>query len=223
MERNVRMEDISDGKLYNSNDMVKADCGGCIGCSHCCRVMVDTIILDPWDLFHLMQKLNCTVETLLQDKIELNVVDGIILPNLKSNGDGCGFLDANGRCQVHDARPGFCRLFPLGRYYENRSFKYFLQTHECTKENRTKIKIKKWLGIPDLARYEQYICDWHYFLKDVQKKIEASSDSYSNFAKEANMLILQIFFMTPYNIQEDFYPQFEARLRVVSEQLHLIN
>lgn len=223
MERNVRMEDISDGKLYNSNDMVKADCGGCVGCSHCCRVMVDTIILDPWDLFHLVQKLNCTVETLLQDKIELNVVDGIVLPNLKSNGDGCGFLDANGRCQVHDARPGFCRLFPLGRYYENRSFKYFLQTHECTKENRTKIKIKKWLGIPDLARYEQYICDWHYFLKDVQQKIEAISDSDSNFAKEANMLILQIFFMTPYNIQEDFYPQFEARLRVVSEQLHLIN
>ncbi len=33
MKRNVRMEDISDGKLYTANDLVKADCGDCEGCS----------------------------------------------------------------------------------------------------------------------------------------------------------------------------------------------
>lgn len=29
MERNIDMKEVSDGKLYTSNDMVKADCGGC--------------------------------------------------------------------------------------------------------------------------------------------------------------------------------------------------
>ena len=36
MERNIDMKEVSDGKLYTSNDMVKADCGGCEGCSACC-------------------------------------------------------------------------------------------------------------------------------------------------------------------------------------------
>ena len=79
-------------------------------------------------------------ETLLAGKIELNVVDGIILPNLKMAGaeDGCGFLTEEGRCGIHPFRPGICRLFPLGRYYEENGFRYFLQVHECQKENRRK-------------------------------------------------------------------------------------
>ena len=33
MRRNVDLNEISDGKLYTSNDMVKADCYECQGCS----------------------------------------------------------------------------------------------------------------------------------------------------------------------------------------------
>ena len=36
MKRQVTMEEISDGKLYTSNDLVKADCGDCEGCHACC-------------------------------------------------------------------------------------------------------------------------------------------------------------------------------------------
>ena len=44
MERAVSLEDISDGKLYGINDMVRADSGGCEGCSACCRKMGTSII-----------------------------------------------------------------------------------------------------------------------------------------------------------------------------------
>ena len=33
MKRNIDIKEISDGKLYGPNDMVKADCRGCEGCS----------------------------------------------------------------------------------------------------------------------------------------------------------------------------------------------
>lgn len=56
---------------------------------------------------------------------------------------------------------GICRLFPLGRYYEEKGFRYFLQVHECQKENRAKVKVKKWLDTPDLKKYETYIARWH--------------------------------------------------------------
>ena len=39
MKRQVDIREISDGKLYGAGDMVKADTGGCAGCSACCRGM----------------------------------------------------------------------------------------------------------------------------------------------------------------------------------------
>ena len=81
----------------------------------------------------------------------------MILPNLKMVGEDehCIFLNQEGRCGIHKIRPGFCRLFPLGRLYEDRSFKYILQTKECVKTDRQKIKVRKWLDIPELDQYEK--------------------------------------------------------------------
>ena len=124
MKRNVDLKDISDGRLYSSNDMVKADCGYCKGCFACCQGMGNSIILDPLDIHRLTTGLQCTIEALLSKHVELNVVDGIILPNLKMQEESqqCAFLNSEGRCSIHPIRPGICRLFPLGRYYENGGF-----------------------------------------------------------------------------------------------------
>lgn len=115
MLRNVDLQEISDGKLYGSNDMVKADCGGCKGCSSCCRGMGESILLDPFDLFRLCKGTSRTFEELMDTALELHVVDGIILPSLKMCGpdESCHFLNTEGRCSIHPYRPGICRLFPL--------------------------------------------------------------------------------------------------------------
>ena len=115
MKRDIDMNEVSDGKLYTSNDLVKADCGGCQGCSACCRGMGTSIILDPMDIFRLCCGLQTDFSGLMVDKIELNIVDGLILPNLKMAGseETCVFLNAEGRCSIHTLRPGICRLFPL--------------------------------------------------------------------------------------------------------------
>ena len=51
MRRQVSIEEISDGKLYSANDMVKADCQDCKGCSACCHGMGESIMLDPLDIY----------------------------------------------------------------------------------------------------------------------------------------------------------------------------
>ena len=53
MLRDERLEDISDGRRYGINDLVKADAGGCKGCSKCCEIMTDTIILSPIDIYRI--------------------------------------------------------------------------------------------------------------------------------------------------------------------------
>ena len=221
MERNVTMAEISDGKLYSRDDMVKAGCDDCRGCSACCHGMGNSIVLDPYDVYRLTALRGDTLEHLLEEKkVEWNVVDGQILPNLalRSGADeACGFLDEAGRCRIHAYRPGICRLFPLGRFYENGSFKYFLQVHECPKPNKTKVKIKKWLDTPDLKRYETYICDWHYYLRDLKTRIETHPEQ----MKDISMDVLQKFYLTPYDPTADFYTEFYERLKNAKKQLTL--
>lgn len=161
------------------------------------------------------------LSSILETYLKFDVADGVIMPRFNEkfksalsdkndDSDRCPFLDKEGRCSVHSARPGFCRLFPLGRLYENGSFSYILQTKECKIENRGKIKVRKWLGIGDLKSYEAYIVKWHYFLEDIEKKIDRGANK--ELAGVLDMKILQDFYLTPYAFDEDFYAQFYERL-----------
>ena len=219
MKRNVELSEISDGRLYTENDMAKLGCNDCAGCSSCCRGMGSSIILDPLDVFRISQKTGMAFKDLLQAHMELNVVDGIILPNLKQTGlnEACAFLDETGRCSIHQVRPGICRLFPLGRYYSDGDYRYFLQVDECRKGNRTKVKISKWVDTPNYPKYKEYILQWHYFLNDVEELLKASEDE--NYNKQCCMLILQAFYMKKYDDKRDFYEQFGERMQFVKETL----
>lgn len=221
MKREIDINKISDGKLYGPNDMVKADCGDCKGCSACCQGMGESIVLDPYDVFRLTTGLQVSFEELLGDKVELNVFDGMILPHLKMAGEQetCAFLDGNGRCSVHSIRPGICRLFPLGRFYENGSFKYFLQIYECKNQNRTKVKVKKWIDTPDLKKNDEFILLWHDFIADMQERLMKAGDE--ALFKKVNMFLLQSFFIEPYHL-EDFYGQFKARLDKVKTVVNML-
>lgn len=137
MKRQVTMEEISDGKLYTSNDLVKADCGDCEGCHACCTGMGSSIVLDPLDIVRICRGTGAAFETLLAGKIELNVVDGIILPNLKMAGaeDGCGFLTEEGRCGfIHFVREsvGFSRLEDIMRKMVSAIFFRYMNVRKRT-------------------------------------------------------------------------------------------
>ena len=110
MRREQTLEEISDGKLYDSNDMVKADCHDCEGCCDCCQGMGDSVLLDPYDVYRLSAGLQKSAEQLLQEYLELGVTDGNILPHLRMTGvkEQCIFLNSEGRCHIHSIRPGFC-------------------------------------------------------------------------------------------------------------------
>jgi Fe-S-cluster containining protein len=183
--------------------------------------MGKSIILDPYDVFRLTTGLNLTLEQLLADKIELNIVDGVILPNLKMAGDmeSCAFLQEDGKCSIHIHRPGICRIFPLGRYYENHSFYYILQVDECPRSSKTEVKISKWVDTPELKQNEQFVTDWHYFLNDIEDIIKSAQDE--KLVKNLNMYILNNFFVKQYDADLNFYPQFYQRLTEAKKLLEL--
>jgi len=213
MERNVEINEISDGHKYHVNDMVKIGCNDCSGCSSCCENMQGLITLDPYDIFRLASSEDhLSFETMLNKNIELVVDRGLLLPVLKmsENAGKCCFLREDGRCSIHNIRPGICRLFPMGRLYEDGSFYYFLQKDECNYPEKTKVKLKKWLDTPNIGKYEQFVSDWHYFLMEIREYIKEASEEETG---QINTVLLKIFFMTAYT--DDFYSDFYGRLQKV--------
>lgn len=209
MIRDIDLAAETDGKRYSYNDMARLGCNECEGCSDCCRSVEDTIVLDPFDVYNI-KRINGQEFTVYS---ELGVVDGLILPHMKMTGDGgcCVFLNENGRCSIHKNRPGFCRLYPLGRLYEDGDYSYILLKGQCIKERTTKVKISKWLELEDPRRYHEFIVSWHYFTKALQDKIMAGDFSEEE-QKQAAMLLLKIFYMQPYDTGLDFYEQYEERI-----------
>ena len=159
------------------------------------------------------------------NELELNVVDGIIMPNLKmQKSDGrCAFLREDNLCNIHTIRPGICRMFPLGRYWEDEThFKYIVQKGECNKDNLSKIKLKKWLGIEGLAEYDSYIVRWHEYVKQLQAALPGLSE---DNVKILNTFNLRVFYMTTYAGCVDdkaFYAEFDRRLAMAKEKLGLM-
>lgn len=219
MLRECDLNEISDGKRYGLNDMAKVGCDDCKGCSACCKGMGSSIVLDPLDAMRIEEALDLSFEELLVNHLELNVVDGIILPNLKMSGqdEACVFLNEEGRCSIHPARPSICRIFPLGRIYEDGAFSYFLQVNECKKTNRTKCKVSKWIDTPNLRENQKYVAEWHFFLKEYQDRIRAGASQ--EYAKQISMMILNAFFLTPFTEPSDFYEECKKRMELMRAEI----
>ena len=97
-----------------------------------------------------------------------------------------------------------------------------MQIHECQKKDRTKIKVKKWLGIANLKAYENYITLWHAFLKKCET---AMADLSAEEAKILQIFILRTFYQTPYQAElaagDAFYSEYEKRRELVRKKLDL--
>ncbi|MBQ8189047.1 MAG: YkgJ family cysteine cluster protein [Lachnospiraceae bacterium] len=206
-------------QFYASYKNVKIGCHDCKGCSACCRDMGDSIIMDPFDFYRIETGLSYSPADILGQYAELKIHEGLILPNLKmvkvdDHVEQCRFLNEEGRCSIHIYRPGLCRLFPLGRNYEDGIMTYFILEDAChAKGERTKVKISEWIDIEDMERYERFLTDWHYYLKDVRTKITAlPQDEWESGMKTASMNILQTFYLLPYDTKKNFYGQFYERL-----------
>ena len=153
------LNEISDGKLYDIEDMVKADTCGCNGCSDCCNDVGDLVVLTPFDIYEMTTYLNTDFDKLLGDKILLRENNKITLPYLKMQDENknCSFLDKNGRCTIHLKRPNICRLFPLGRAYQDNDFKYFLQVDNCPKDELKDVKVSQWINIENYNENKKFI------------------------------------------------------------------
>ena len=211
-------------RFYHANELARISAPSCEGCGECCRGMGDTIELDPYDAHQFAVGLHRPFAELIGNAVEMHAENGIILPHLAMNGDMCSFLGTDGRCTVHGFRPGICRLYPLARQYVHREpsgqtdtahenaakseVLYFILPDSCPAPSRSKVRIDRWIGIPDMKRYEAFKLDWHLFLKQAEEKA-AKADHEEQ--KAFSLFLLETFFLRPYD--GDFYELVTRRIK----------
>lgn len=71
--------------------------------------------------------------------------------------------------------------------------------------------------MPDTKRYETFVSDWHYFLRDLQESLEEAGEVRR---KTSCMYVLQNFYARSFE-EGDFYLQFYERLKQAEEVLGL--
>lgn len=216
------LEGISDGKIYDIEDTVKADAGGCNGCSACCHDVGDLVVLTPFDVYEIKSSLNKSFDELLEDKLQLRESNKIRLPYLKMDGDSkrCSFLNREDRCSIHGHRPNICRLFPLGRVYEDDGFKYFLQVNSCLKPELEEVKVKDWIGIISYDENKDFILEWHRLLKALGFRLKFVRDPQELGA--INQYLLDTFYRMALQEGEDFYTAFFRCLPEAKNHLGII-
>lgn len=212
---------ITNTKLYRHDELVKVGCHDCEGCSSCCEGMGNSIIIDPYDTYLLTINLGKNFSELVSEsgEVEFHVENYLILPNLKMAGragkECCSFLSAEGRCKIHNFRPGLCRLFPLGRNYEyekvddeeKATLNYFLLEEACPKKNKTKMKVQRWLEVENIKEYEQFLIDWHNLTKNFRAELKEMDEDTRG---QMNSIFLKLFYFTPYT-KDNFFEEFYAR------------
>lgn len=219
MDNTVNLYEITDGKFYRIDDLVDADTGGCVNCSACCYGVGDLVVLTPYDVYEISRYLDLSFDELCLDKIELRYHDKIILPHLKMlpGSEKCSFLSDEGWCGIHASRPSICRLFPLGRVYEDGDFKFFLQTNACIKPNLTPIRVADWIGIKNYDENKKFLLAWHQLLKALSFRLKFIRDDQE--LKNINAYLFDTFFRIS---DTDFYETFYSIMPEAKKILGII-
>ena len=215
------LDKISDGKLYDIEDIVKADTCGCDGCNDCCLDVGDLVVLTPFDVYEIVNYLGVKFNDLLGDKIELIQNNKISLPYLKmQDNNKCSFLNENGRCIIHSKRPNICRMFPLGRVYQDNDFKYFLQIGNCPKEDLKDVKVSDWIGIENYNENKRFILEWYKLTKALAFRLKFVRDEKE--IEEINQILLDSCYSINIEEGENFYSVFLQYLPDIKKRLGII-
>lgn len=216
------LEEISDGKLYDIDDYVQADTGGCKGCNVCCHDIGDLVVLNPFDAYEMARGVGKSFDELLGVHLELREENKILLPFLKMVDEDlrCNFLSEAGRCTIHQYRPNICRLFPLGRAYQKDGYKYFLQVNSCVKPQLNKVQVREWIGVIHYEQNKAFIMEWYHLMKAFTFRLKFVYDEDEKAA--LHKALLDAFYRLELNEGEDFYDGFYRVLPEAKNKLGII-
>jgi Fe-S-cluster containining protein len=118
----------TEARVLTESDLLQLTCGAA-GCSSTCCKATAPIVLNPYEIARICKATHLSYEDLL-DILDTDRAKGFPLVMLPRD-PACHFWTATG-CRIYEARPLACRLFPLGRVFENdRSYIVLPEVNRC--------------------------------------------------------------------------------------------
>ena len=105
----------ADAAVLSESDLLQLSCGS-DGCLASCCTKSAPIVLNPYEIALICRKSNMSYEDLL-DIVETDRAKAFPLVMLPRD-PACYFWSACG-CSIYQVRPLACRLYPLGRVFDN--------------------------------------------------------------------------------------------------------
>jgi len=157
----------ADAAVLAETDLLQLSCstGGCA--SNCCKASAP-IVLNPYEISLICRESNMSYEDLL-DIVDTDRVNGFPLVMLPRD-PACHFWTENG-CRIYKARPLACRLFPIGRVYDDMQSRFVLPGQNfcnglATKPDRI---VGDYLKTQDVAVQIRMADRWIEFVNDVER------------------------------------------------------
>ncbi len=157
----------ADTLVLAESDLLQLTCGA-NGCSSTCCKATAPIILNPYEIARICKAAGLSYEDLL-DVLDTDRANGFPLVMLPRD-PACHFWTATG-CMIYEARPLACRLFPLGRVFEDgRSHIVLPEVNRCSglvsAPSRT---VAAYLQEQDTALFIEMADRWIEFVSDIER------------------------------------------------------
>lgn len=157
----------AEAAVLAETDLMQLSCG-INGCSSNCCAKSAPIILNPYELALICRASGMSYEDLL-DFVDTDRAKGFPLVMLPRD-PACHFWTGKG-CRIYNARPLACRLFPLGRVFDNgRSHLVLPKLNVCRGLTSSSTKsVLDYLRDQDTALFIEMADQWIAFVSEIEK------------------------------------------------------
>ncbi len=158
----------AEARVLSESDPVQLSCG-VNGCSSNCCTKSAPIILNPYEIALICRESKLSYEDLL-DIVETERAKGFPLVML-SRDPSCHFWTGRG-CRIYRSRPLACRLYPLGRVYnDGQSHIVLPDLNVCSGlASSPETSVADYLREQDTALFIQMADRWIEFVNEIEQK-----------------------------------------------------
>ena len=158
----------TEARILSETDFIQVSCG-VNGCSSNCCTKSAPIVLNPYEIALICRESNLSYEDLLDivDTDRANSFPLVMLPR----DPHCHFWTGKG-CRIYRGRPLACRLYPLGRVFDQGASHLVLpDLNVCSGLSSSPAKtVAEYLCDQDTAVLIQMADRWIEFVSDLEQK-----------------------------------------------------
>lgn len=205
------------------DDLMDFRCRECGECCHNRDAEERQIVLTAYDIFRIARHLGITAKEVTEkygvpfEHPQTNVMH--IRLKAKIHRGACAFLK-NGRCSIHEAKPGVCAVFPMGRATNIRDNEtlYFKNHTNCGKTD-TSYPVKEWLDAFHLRESEEPVMAYTKCLAEIILALQKARKKPAGIIHIYHELVYRYLYQE-YDTGKDFIPQIRRNTQGIIEVIN---